>query len=74
VRGDVEIADQDVAVVATRMQRLTRLHLVEEAKLVIEFLVQRGIGNVATGGDVEIVQHQRLCDLRLLAERYRDMA
>src|SRR3954462_15841454 len=47
MRGDVEIADQDVAVLAARMQRLARLHLVEEAELVIEFLVQRGIGNVA---------------------------
>ena len=62
-----------MAVVAARMQRLARLHLVEKFQLVIEFRIERGIGNVAAGRDVEIVQHQRLCELRLFAERHRDV-
>ena len=73
MRRDVEIADQDVPVVAARMQRLARLHLVEKFQLVIEFRIERGIGNVAAGRNVEIVQHQRLCELRLFAERHRDV-
>ena len=73
MRRDVEIADQDVAVVAARMQRLARLHLVEKFQLVIEFRIERGIGNVAAGRNVEIMQHQRLCELRLFAERNRDV-
>ena len=60
MRRDIEIADQDMAVVAARMQRLARLHLVEELKLVLEFRIERGIGNVAAGRNIEIMQHQRL--------------
>ena len=58
-RRDVEVADQDVAVVAARMQRLAGFHLVEEFQLVVEFRIERGIGDVAAGGHVEIMQHQR---------------
>ena len=60
MRRDVEIADQDMPVVAARMQRLARLHLVEKSQLVVEFRIERGIGNVAAGRHVEIMQHQRL--------------
>ena len=60
MRRDVEIADQDVPVVAARMQRLAGFHLVEELQLVLEFRIERGIGNVAAGRNVEIMQHQRL--------------
>ena len=74
MRRDVEIADQDVAVVAARMQRLAGLHLVEEFQLVIELRIERGIGNVAAGRHVEIMQHQRFCKLRLLAEGHGDVA
>jgi hypothetical protein len=57
---DIEIADQDVAIVAARMQRFARLHLVEKSQLVIELGIERGIGNVAAGRHVEIMQYQRL--------------
>src|SRR3981081_461727 len=73
MRRDVEIADQDVAVVAARMQRLAGRHLVENPQLVLEFRIERGIRNIAAGGDIEIMQHQRLRQLRLLAERNRDV-
>ena len=71
--SDVEVADQDMPVVAARMQRFARLHLVEKFQLVIELRIERGIGNVAAGRHIEIMQHQRLCELRLLAERHRDV-
>ena len=74
VRRDVEIADQDMPVLAARVQRLARLHLVEKTQLVLEFRVEHRIGNIAAGRHVEIMQHQRLCELRLLAERHRDVA
>ena len=61
MRRDVEIADQDVAVVAARMQGFARLHLVEELQLVLEFRVEGWIGDVAAGGHVEIMDHQRFC-------------
>ncbi len=57
-----------------RMQRLAGLHLVEESELVIEFRIERGIGDVAAGRHIEIMQHQRLCELRLFAEGHRDVA
>ncbi len=60
MRRHVEIADQDMAVVAARMQRLARLHLVEKLQLVLEFRIERGIRNIAAGRNVEIMQHQRL--------------
>src|SRR5512140_3861077 len=50
------------------MQRLARLQLVEKWKIVLEFRIERGIGDVAAGRNVEIVNDQRLCQLRLLAE------
>jgi hypothetical protein len=55
------------------MQRLAGLHLVEKLEFVIEFRIENGIGNVAAGGNVEIMQQQWLRQLCLLAERYRDM-
>ena len=73
VRRDVEVADQDVAVVAARMQRFAALHLVEELQLVLELRIERGIWNVAAGRHVEIMQHQRLRKLRFFPERYRDV-
>src|SRR5258708_20827518 len=62
-----------MTVVAARMQRLAALHLVEKLKLVLEFRIERGIGNMAAGRNVEIMQHQRFCQLRLLAERNRNV-
>ncbi len=56
------------------MQGLARLHLVEKSELVIEFRIQGGVGNIAAGGHVEIMQHQRLCELSLVAEGDRDVA
>jgi hypothetical protein len=73
MRRHVEIADQDMAILAARMQGLARLHLVEELQLVLEFRIERGIRNIATGRNVEIMQHQRLRQLRLFAERNRDV-
>src|SRR6267378_2415946 len=73
MRRYIEIADQDVAIIAARMQRLARLHLVEKLELVLEFRIERGIRNVAAGRNVEIMQYQRLCQLRLAAERHRDV-
>ena len=60
MRRDIEIADQDVAVIAARMQRLASLHFVEESELVLEFRIELRIGNIAAGRNVEIMQHQRL--------------
>lgn len=40
----------------------------------LEFRIERGIGNVAAGRHVEIMQHQRLVKARRCAERHRDMA
>ncbi len=37
MRRHIEVADQDMAILAARMQRLARLHLVEKAELVLEF-------------------------------------
>ena len=73
IRRHVEIADQDMAVVAARMQRFARLHLVEKPELVLEFRIERRIGNIAAGRNIEIMQHQRLCQLRPGAERNRDV-
>src|SRR5216684_1254091 len=74
MRRDIKIADQDMAVVAARMQRLARLHLVEKSQLVLELRIERGIRNIAAGRNIEIMQHQRLGELRLFAERNRDVA
>src|SRR6266702_2110780 len=73
MRRHVEVADQYVPVVAAWMQRLAGFHLVEELQLVVEFRIERGIGNVAAGRHVEIMHDQRLCQLRLFAERNRDV-
>src|SRR5438046_3549391 len=73
MRRHVEIADQDMAILAAWVQGLARLHLVEELQLVLEFRIERGIGNIAAGRNVEIMQHQRRRQLRLFAERYRDV-
>src|ERR1700733_11521794 len=73
VRRDVEIADQDMPLAITRMQRLAGFHLVEKAELVLKLRVERGVRNVAAGRHIEIMQHQRLCELRLVAEGYRDV-
>src|SRR5262249_31905685 len=73
VRRDVEVADQDVTVVAARTQ-LVGFHLVEKAELVLEFRIELWVRYVAARGNVEIVQHERLGELRLLAERNGDMA
>jgi len=42
-----------------RMQRLAGFHLVEELQLVLEFRIERGVGNIAARRHVEIMQHQR---------------
>ena len=60
MRRHIEVADQDVPIVAARMQRFARLHLIEEAELVFEFRIEHGIRNIPAGRDVKIVQHQRL--------------
>ena len=62
-----------MAILAARMQGLARLHLVEKLQLVLEFRIERGIGNIAAGRNVEVMQHQRLRQLRLFAERNRDV-
>jgi len=65
MRRDVEVADQDMPLLAARMQRLARLHLVEELQLVFELRIERRIGNIAAGRHIEIVQHQRLVSCAL---------
>ena len=59
MRRDIEIADQDMAVVAARMQRFAGFHLVEELQLVREFRIERGIGNITARRDIKIMQHKR---------------
>ena len=39
----------------------------------VELRIERGIGDISTGRDVEIMQHQGLCKLRLFTERHRDV-
>ena len=73
MRRHVKIADQDMPVIAARMQGLARLHLVEKLQLVLEFRIERGIRNIAARRNVEIMQHQRLGQLRLFAKRNRDV-
>ncbi len=60
MRRDIEIADQDVPVVAARMQRLAGFHLVEELELVLELRIERRIGNIAARRNIEVMQHHRL--------------
>src|SRR3569832_1138410 len=74
MRRHVEVANQNVMVLAARMQRLAGFHFVEKAKLVLEFRIDRGVGNVAAGGYIEIMQDQRPGKLRTYAELDRDMA
>ena len=73
VRRDVEVADEDVAIAAVRMQRIAGRHLVEERELVLEFRIERRIGNVAAGRHVEIVHGHRRLQTGLVAERHRDV-
>ena len=49
-------------------------HLVEEGELVGEFRIDLGVGLVAAGRHVEIVQRDRIAQPGALAERHRDMA
>src|SRR5580700_5313532 len=63
-----------MAVVGARMQRFTGFHLVEEFELMVEFRIEFGIRNIAAGGNVEIMQHQRLFEPGFFAERYRAVA
>ncbi len=70
-RRDVEVADQDRAARGARLAPNHARHLVEESELVGEFRVERGVGLVAAGGDVEIVD---LEPRRLAGERHRDVA
>ena len=56
------------------MQARRAAHLVQEGELVGEFLVDVGVGLVAAGGDVEIVQRRRLGKPGLRADRHGDMA
>ena len=54
-RGDIEVADEDVGGIAVDAAAEPASHLVEEGKLVGEFGVDLGIGLVAAGRDVEVV-------------------
>src|SRR5258706_10350743 len=73
MRRYIEIADEDMAIVAARMQRLARLHLVEKLELVLEFRIERWIRNIAAGRNVKVMQHQWLRQLRLFAKPNRDV-
>ena len=53
---DVEVADQNVVILAARMQRLAGFHFIEKAKLVLEFRIERRIRNVAARWNVEVMQ------------------
>jgi hypothetical protein len=55
------------------MQRIAGGHLVEERELVLEFRIERRIGDVAAGRHIEVVQAQRRLQTRSFAERHRDM-
>ena len=48
-------------------------HYVEEIQFVPEFWIGRGIGLVAAGRNVEVVQSDRIVQLRALAQDHRDM-
>src|SRR5258707_15883539 len=74
MRRYIEIADQDMAIVAARMQRLARLHLVEKLELVLEFRIERWIRNIAAGRNVKVMQHQWLRQLLLFPKLNRNMA
>src|SRR6185295_1938702 len=54
-RSDIEIADQNHAV-AVATQRRACAHLIQEGELMREFWINSGIGRVAAGGYVEIMQ------------------
>ena len=51
-----------------------RAHLVEEVKLVLEFRIDLGIGLVAAGRHIEIMQRHGLVEAGALAQHHRDMA
>ena len=57
-----------------RPQGFAVAHLVEEGELVREFRIDRGIGNVAAGRHVEIMQRDRIAQAGALAEHRRDVA
>ena len=44
-----------------RMALEPGIHGLEKVELMAEFLVERGIGNVAARRHVDVVQHDRLC-------------
>ena len=73
-RRDIEIADQDGALRLRRPQRRGVAHLIEEGKLVGEFRIDRRIGNVAAGRDIEIMHRDRIAQPGALAEHRGDMA
>src|SRR5262245_66153876 len=61
-RRDIEIADHDHAALAVAPHGLEpggeRL---EEVELVAEAVVERGVGGVAAGGRIDIMQDDRIC-------------
>ncbi len=73
VGGDVEVADQHVMRPVLRVQRRARFHLVEEGELVGELRIERRVGHVAAGRDVEVMQHQRRVEAGARAEFDRDV-
>ena len=73
MRRDIEITDQDMAVIATGLQRLAPLHFIQELQLVFELWIERGIGNIAACRNVEIMYDQRLAKLRPFPESDRDV-
>ena len=69
----VEIADEDRALGLFRPQAGMGAHFIKEAKLVVEFRIDVGIGFVAAGGDVKIMQSDLIVQSGAFAQHDRDM-
>jgi hypothetical protein len=72
-RRDVEIAEHDHAARAATAQRSGRPHFIEKGKFVRELRIDGRIGDVAAGGDIEIMQSDGIAKSCAFAEHGRDM-